>query len=201
LNVTQTDIARRVGMDVSSVNKILNQRPHAVFSKQKVREVLRVARELGYDLGSVKHAHHRSYVRKDVMVAVEVAIYGARGGLHDRGTAVARNVSLGGAHLIAISLPRCTIPLRPSAVGLRRLGGAVPMPEILGRIVRFTHAGESVGLAIEFLEGQEDRAAEFYKSLRPARPSVTGRRKNDALVLRQPAGFPLYAPQGPSADR
>ncbi len=158
-------------MDVSSVNKILNRRKRAFFSKQKIRDVLRVARELGYNLGRIKHAHERRHVRKDVMVPVEVSVYGIRGGLHDRGTAVARNVSLAGALLIAISLPRRTIPLGPTTIGLRRLGGAVPMPEILGRIVRFNHAGESVGMAVEFMDGEEHHAAALYKSLRPARSS------------------------------
>jgi len=38
LRVTQSAIARRVGVDVSSVNKFLNRRPGATFSKKKIRE-------------------------------------------------------------------------------------------------------------------------------------------------------------------
>jgi len=140
-----------------------------VFSERKVREVLLVAQELGYDFSRVKHAHERGHVRKDVMVPVEISVYSGQGGLHDRGTAVARNVPLSGAMLIAISLPRRSIPLGPNTVGVRRLGAATPTPEVLGRLVRFTHAGASVGMAVEFLEGQEDRAAALYKSLRPGR--------------------------------
>jgi transcriptional regulator with XRE-family HTH domain len=170
LRVTQSDIARQVGLDVSSVNKILNNRTDASFNPRTIQDVLRAAQELGYDLSRAKHAHERRHVRKDVMVAVELSVYGGSGALHDRGTAVARNVSLAGALLIAISLPRHTIPLGSCTIGLRRLGASVPMPEILGRIVRFQHAGESLGMAVQYLEGQEERAAAFYKSL----PAVRG---------------------------
>lgn len=46
--VTQADIARKVGLDVSSVNKILNQIPGAVFHTRTKQAVFRTARELGY---------------------------------------------------------------------------------------------------------------------------------------------------------
>lgn len=175
MRVTQTDIARRVGIAVSSVSKILNRQTSANFSKEKIRDVLRTARELGYDLGRIKYAHERHQVRKDVMVAVEISVYGAQGGLHDCGTAVARNVSLSGAMLIAISLPRRTLPLGPCTIGLRQLAAALPTPEVLGRIVRFQHASDSVGFAVEFLQGQEERAAALYTGLPPGGRS--GRRE------------------------
>jgi transcriptional regulator with XRE-family HTH domain len=47
--VTQCDIAERVGLDVSSVNKILNFVEGPVFRKETREQVLRVAKELGYD--------------------------------------------------------------------------------------------------------------------------------------------------------
>lgn len=47
--VRQCDIAERVGLDVSSVNKILNFVEGPVFKKETRAQVLRVAKELGYD--------------------------------------------------------------------------------------------------------------------------------------------------------
>ena len=49
MRTTQTEIARIVGLDVSSVNKILNQTPGATFSKATIAKVFRVAKRLGYD--------------------------------------------------------------------------------------------------------------------------------------------------------
>jgi transcriptional regulator with XRE-family HTH domain len=55
--VTQVEIARQVGIDVSSVNKILNRVPGAVFRKETLRHVQEVARLLGYSLGRAnRHA-------------------------------------------------------------------------------------------------------------------------------------------------
>jgi DNA-binding LacI/PurR family transcriptional regulator len=47
--VTQVEIARLVGLDVSSVNKILNEVPGPVFRKETIARVLKVASERGYD--------------------------------------------------------------------------------------------------------------------------------------------------------
>jgi DNA-binding LacI/PurR family transcriptional regulator len=47
--VTQVEIARRIGLDVSSVNKILNKTPGPVFSKETIAKVFSVARRMGYD--------------------------------------------------------------------------------------------------------------------------------------------------------
>lgn len=46
--ITQLQIARRIGIDVSSVNKILNQTPGPVFKKETIRQVFKVAKEMGY---------------------------------------------------------------------------------------------------------------------------------------------------------
>ena len=61
--VTQSDIARQLGLDVSSVNKILNRRSGPVFRNETVNKVFEVAENLGYDLGKLKHQHRREHPR------------------------------------------------------------------------------------------------------------------------------------------
>ena len=46
--VTQVEIARIAGLDVSSVNKILNRVNGPVFKKETVARVFRIAKKLGY---------------------------------------------------------------------------------------------------------------------------------------------------------
>ncbi len=48
---TQVDIAKEIGLDVSSVNKILNRRAGPVFKKSTIKRVFAVAKRLGYDFG------------------------------------------------------------------------------------------------------------------------------------------------------
>jgi len=122
--VTQLDIARRVGLDVSSVNKILNRRPGPVFRKDTIKQVFKIARELGYDFGRLKYHHKRGSARRPMAVPLELSIYNADGTLFDKGAAIVKDVSLSGALLTAVVLPQQSIPLRPHTIGIRMLDGA-----------------------------------------------------------------------------
>ena len=148
---TQVQIAQRVGLDVSSVNKILNQRKGPRFRKETIRKVQKVARELGYDFGKLKHAHRRTDARKDTSLEVELTIYKSDGSVFDRGTAIARNVSLSGAMLTALLLPQRVLPLEACTIGMRGVGGALKDIEIVGRPVRLRGDESGFNLAMEFL--------------------------------------------------
>jgi transcriptional regulator with XRE-family HTH domain len=152
---TQQDIAKRVGIDISSVNKILNHRPGATFRKETVRKVFKIARELGYDLTKLRHRHHREHARKDVSLPLEVSIYLEDGSLFDRGRGTLRNVSLSGAVLSGIVLPQQSVPLRSHRIGIRITDGPLADTEFLGRPIRFIQVDGGIGLAIEFVEKAE----------------------------------------------
>ena len=49
MGATQVDIARAIGIDVSSVNKILNRRKGPKFKAETVSRVFLVAKQMGYD--------------------------------------------------------------------------------------------------------------------------------------------------------
>ena len=149
--VTQSQIARRVGLDVSSVNKILNRRKGPVFKRETVKEVFKVARELGYDLTKLKHQHRRAHPRKHSELPLELSIYLADGTLFDRGHAVLRDVSLSGALLSGVILTEQKgIPLQPHTIGIRLLDGALKDFEIRSRPVRFLQRENAIHLAVEF---------------------------------------------------
>ena len=58
--VTQVEIAKRVGLDVSSVNKILGGDPRPSFHKDTVARVVRIAKKLGYNFSrDTKHSLRR----------------------------------------------------------------------------------------------------------------------------------------------
>jgi transcriptional regulator with XRE-family HTH domain len=147
--VTQVEIARRVGLDVSSVNKILNQRKGPVFRKETVRKVFKVARELGYDFGRLKFQHRRRHPRRTVSLGVEVCIYRKDGAVYDQGMATLRDISLGGARLCDLTLPSNTLPVEPFSVGLRPMLKPGDNVEIPGRIVRL-HVNGSIAYGVEF---------------------------------------------------
>lgn len=47
--VTQKEIAERLGIDVSSCNKILHKAPGAVFRKSTIDSVMKTAKAMGFD--------------------------------------------------------------------------------------------------------------------------------------------------------
>lgn len=162
---TQVQIARKVGLDVSSVNKILNKRPHAVFRKETIRKVHKVARELGYDFGKLKHQHRRGNPRKTVEMPLELSIYLPDGSLFDRGNAVMRDISLSGALLSGIVIPeKKGIPLQPHTLGIRLLEGPLKDLDIRSRPVRFVQRGPAIELAIAF-ERVEDAARKLLRKI------------------------------------
>ena len=149
--VTQADIARRVGIDVSSVNKILNRKPGSVFRKETVRKVFKLARQLGYKLDRLKHHHRREHARKMSSFPLEVSIYLADGSLYDRGQAVMRDVSLSGALLSGMLLTSGKgIPLQPHSLGIRVLDGPLKDFEIRSKPVRIVQREGAVYLAVAF---------------------------------------------------
>jgi hypothetical protein len=161
--VTQLEIARRVGVDVSSVNKILNRRSGSVFRKETVRKVFKVARELGYDFNKLKFSHRRSHPRKEVSVPLEFSVYRRDGTLFDRGRAVMKNVSLSGSLLTGIVLPERKLPAEPYTVGIRLLEGPLKGLEILGEPVRFVTSDGALSLGIRFLHTEVAKAQRLRK--------------------------------------
>ncbi len=147
--VTQVEIARRVGLDVSSVNKILNKRPGPVFSKQTIGQVFQVARQLGFNFERLKHQHRRRNERKNLALESGVFIYRDDGSLHSQGSGIIRDFSPRGARITDITLSGNALPIQPFVVALRPLKQLGSSPEYRGRIVRLTF-GETVGFAIEF---------------------------------------------------
>ena len=83
---TQVEIARQVGLDVSSVNKILNRRAGAVFKKATVDKVFRVARKLGYRFDRLKRAHSRAHERREVDLQAKLVLHESNGSRFDQGT-------------------------------------------------------------------------------------------------------------------
>jgi len=151
--VTQIEIARRVGLDVSSVNKILNRRQGPVFRKDTIRKVFKVARELGYDFGRLKYQHRRRHPRKELSLGAELYIYHRDGSIFDQGVATIRDISLCGAKITDVTLPLGTLPVEAFTVGIRPMEKPVDDLEIPGKIVRYHQNGlPSYGVEFPKLE-------------------------------------------------
>ncbi|MBV8879619.1 MAG: PilZ domain-containing protein [Planctomycetaceae bacterium] len=149
--VTQVELARTLGLDVSTVNKILNRRPGLRFRKETVRQVFQMAKSMGFDFNRIKHPHRRRHARATSHVPSEVLIYSRAGTLIEQGAAIIRDMSPGGALLSDVQLPSASLPIHPFLVGLRAKPPTLTS-EVRGRVVRL-ETGSKVTLGIEFMDG------------------------------------------------
>lgn len=138
---TQVQIARKLGLDVSTVNKILHQVPGLKWKPETVEAVFRTARELGYNLERVKFRHYREHPRYhiDLPVALDVEIPGK--GAADTAQARLRDISRGGARLADLHVDSGTIPAGPFKFVLKPRGVKLRKP-IKGLLIRLIHNGE-----------------------------------------------------------
>jgi transcriptional regulator with XRE-family HTH domain len=159
--ITQVEIARRAGLDVSSVNKILNRRKGPIFKKETIKQVFKLAKDLGYDFGRLKYFHRRRHPRKSLGLPVALSIYLEDGTLFDQGTGILKEVSLSGAQLSAIVLPGKALPTLPHSIGVRVPDGALKDLEVRGIPLRFELLDGSVGLAVEFHSTEQLKAKQL----------------------------------------
>lgn len=64
MRVVQADIAAKVGLDVSSVNKILNEKVGPVFRESTIRRVKATAKRMGWTPRKTDLRHLKTVVRK-----------------------------------------------------------------------------------------------------------------------------------------
>jgi hypothetical protein len=148
-NPTQGDIARRLGIDVSAVNKILRSAPGPAFSRETTRKVWETAKQVGYDLQRLRHQHHRGDERRFGAASVDLLIYAQDGTIVDHGRARLTEISRSGARLDQVRLPKAALPLNGFSIGIR-LNPHLGAEEIRGRLARaFTFRGGN-SLAIHF---------------------------------------------------
>ncbi|HEU4339851.1 MAG TPA: PilZ domain-containing protein, partial [Planctomycetota bacterium] len=148
--ITQGEIARRLGLDVSSVNKILNKRAGPVFRKDTIKKVFKTARELGYDFGRLKYTHRRQFERREVAIGAEVLIVTTKdGSVYDQGVATIRDISLGGARVADLATPMGSLPTEPFTLTIRPMQKPLDEMELTGHIVRL-HMNGQTSFGVEF---------------------------------------------------
>lgn len=89
---TQADVARLIGVDVSTVNKILNRKSGPKFRKSTVHSVFKAARQIGYDYATRARKGRLERERSDFQKALKELIGGVEA---DPVALAALNASMG----------------------------------------------------------------------------------------------------------
>lgn len=149
--VTQTDVAKACRLDVSSVNRILHGRQGSRFKESTVQRVLRVARDMGYDFGRVKHSHRRRHPRVTVNIPAEVSIVTRDGAVFEKTSGTIRDLSVSGAHVCEVEVRSNHLPAEPFDCRVKPTAGDARGIALTGRVVRLSFQ-DGVHYGMEFTE-------------------------------------------------
>ncbi len=156
MKVNQKAIADLVGIDRTTVTKILNRDPRYAASEETKEKVFRAAEVLGYDFGTIRRPFKREYGRTEVNSPVDVTITLDDGTVFDSGGAVARNLGAGGVLLSDIHLTKQVLPLRNFTLLVKFRD----IPELDG----LTGECEAVRLAGSSQSGQPELGVRFVNA-------------------------------------
>lgn len=162
---TQRDIARRLDLDVSTVNKILRNARGPTFSRETVRRVRQMAERLGYDRGRLRHQHRRDHHRRVGKEHVVVNVYHPDGLLVDQGKATLVEISRSGARLDHVRLPTRSLPLGGFDIGIEIRDGL--QGELRGRLARAFQVRSGNSVAILFKTALSDLQLNSFHRFAP----------------------------------
>jgi transcriptional regulator with XRE-family HTH domain len=112
MGVSQKDIADHLGLDRTTVTKILNRDPKYSASEATKEKVFRAAEKLGYDFTTIRRPFKREYGRTDINAHCDITMTLESGEVFDAGTAIARNIGVGGALLTNLRFGKMVLPLQ-----------------------------------------------------------------------------------------
>lgn len=161
----QLDIARKLGIDRSTVSKVLNNAPGVFVGNETRSRIVALAHRLGYDLARLRPLRRAEASPRPVKIPCAVRVVLGDGTTFAEGNAVITGLSLREARLSDLRIEPQAVPLKPfdlhldftldadgTGCGLGRLSPR-------GTISRF-HANGAVELAVEFADlAADDRAA------------------------------------------
>ncbi len=142
--VSQKDIAEYLGIDRSTVTKVLNRDPRYSASEKTRDLIFRTAERLGYDFTAIRRPFKREYGRVDVSAGARIELLNEDSSLFDEGEAIITNLSIGGALLTEIRTGMMMMPLKPFSIKI----SIVDVPELADlqgecELVRISDRGDS----------------------------------------------------------
>ncbi|MFH0939029.1 MAG: PilZ domain-containing protein [Planctomycetota bacterium] len=110
--VSQQAIADALGFSRTTITKILNRDPKYSASEATRELIFTTAEKMGYDFTTIRRPFKREYGRTETNIKCMIEIINEKNRkIFDKGTAIARNIGVGGALLTNLKLPKNCLPL------------------------------------------------------------------------------------------
>jgi len=146
--VKKVEIAKKLGLHVATVSRILNEVPEYRASKETVRKVFDTAREMGYDFERQKRFYKRKHQRfsTNELVKLHARISDGKILTHE-----ARMVNMGeGGLLLSEFRPKIvTLPLREGDLTLEIASGVLKGVKASCHVVRVGKHNNSFGICVQ----------------------------------------------------
>ncbi len=146
--VKKVEIAKKLGLHVATVSRILNEVPEYRASKETIKKVFDTAREMGYDFERQKRFYKRRHRRftTDERVKLHAKISEGEILTHE-----ARMVNMGeGGLLLADFHPKIvTLPLREGDLTLEVASGELKGVRASCHVVRVGKHNSSFGICVQ----------------------------------------------------
>ena len=146
--VKKVEIAKKLGLHVATVSRILNEVPEYRASKETIKRVFETAREMGYDFERQKRFYKRKHRRFSTDERVKLHAKIADGGIL---THEARMVNMGeGGLLLSEFRPKIvTLPLREGDLTLEITSGSLKGVKASCHVVRVGKHNSSFGICVQ----------------------------------------------------
>ena len=173
--VSQQDVADYLGLDRTTITKILNRDPKYSASEETKKKVFAAAERLGYDFAKIRRPYKREYPRAAINSPALAVIVLDGGEEFDSGDCTVANISPGGALLTDLRFPRGVLPLSGFVIRLR-MDSLSQLEELFGEceVVRMA-AGSPRGrpeLGVRFINlspAERKKLQAFVEDARGAR--------------------------------
>ncbi len=117
--VSQQDVADYLGVDRTTVTKILNRDPKYSASEDTKKKVFAAAERLGYDFAKIRRPYKREHPRAAVDTPALAVIVLDAGQKFDSGDCTVANISPGGALLTDLRFSKGVLPLSGFVIRLK----------------------------------------------------------------------------------
>ena len=147
---SMNEIARALGMSRTVVCKVLNRDPKYTPNKKTKELVLNKAKEMNYDFSKLHTRYRREHERKEVNIPTKVVIRTKKDNkIFNKGTAVIKNISEGGALISNMKFSKNCLPINPFTFELKLNGGGFKNCTMTGNPVRVT-SNDEMNLGVVF---------------------------------------------------
>ncbi len=135
--VTHQTIATRLNLARTTVTRILNNDPSYRASQRTREKVMTLAQQLGYDFSNLRRIHRRRHERRLTNIEARLRFVLEDGHIFDEGLCTILNISLVGALLGNLRLPKSVLPLTYLTIHLEAQSGPLAGVSIAATLARF----------------------------------------------------------------